>query len=195
MERFGVSRRFRRTIRCANPLSGPITPPDNLCTDEITRDLSMDFARRMVPAAIRRRYAVKFGIALLILGLSVGLIGYAATAGITDQMEDRVEADHASAVEQDAQSLQMWNTQNEHTVEMIASSNVVASDDPAAIEQQFLDWEEHLGNDTVAISSVDLNAGTVTASTTDAFRGASTADLENIPESAYANATQTAPWV
>jgi len=155
----------------------------------------MNFARRLVPAAIRRRYAVKFGIALLILGLSVGLIGYAATAGITDQMEDRVEADHASAVEQDAQSLQMWNTQNEHTVEMIASSNVVASDDPAAIEQQFLDWEEHLGNDTVAISYVDLNAGTVTASTTDAFRGASTADLENIPQSAYANATQTAPWV
>ncbi|ELZ22054.1 methyl-accepting chemotaxis protein [Natrinema limicola] len=155
----------------------------------------MDFARRLVPAAIRRRYAVKFGIALLILILSVGLVGYAATAEITNQMEDQVETDHSSATEQEAQSLQMWNSQNEHTVEMIARSNVVASDDPAAIEQQFLDWEEHLDNDAFDISYVDLNDGTVTASTTDAFRGASTADLENVPESAYANATQTVPWV
>ncbi len=155
----------------------------------------MDFARRLVPAAIRRRYAVKFGIALLILGLSVGLIGYGATAGITMQMEDRVETDHASAAGQEAQSLQMWNTQNEHTVETIARSDVVASDDPAAIEQQFLDWEEHLDADTFDISYVDLNSGTVTASTNDAFRGGSTADLENVPASAYSNATQTVPWV
>jgi len=34
----------------------------------------MDFARRLVPKAIRRRYAVKFGIALLILGLASGFI-------------------------------------------------------------------------------------------------------------------------
>jgi methyl-accepting chemotaxis protein len=155
----------------------------------------MDFVRRLVPTTIRRRYAVKFGIALLILGVSVGLIGYVATAGITGQMEERVEADHASATEQEAQSLQMWNQQNEHTVEMIARSDVVASDDPDAIEQRFLDWEEHLDADTFDISYVDVENGTVTASTSEAFRGAPASDLENVPDGAYSNATQTVPWV
>ncbi|MFA9417051.1 methyl-accepting chemotaxis protein [Natrinema sp. HArc-T2] len=155
----------------------------------------MDFARRLVPAAIRRRYAVKFGIALLILGLSVGLIGYVATAGITNQMEDRVETDHASAAAQEAQNLQLWDQQNEHTVEMITRSDVVASDDPDAIEQQFLSWEEHLDADTFDISYVDTSTGTVTASTNRALRDAPAGEIDNVPAAAYSNATQTVPWV
>ncbi|QLG49225.1 methyl-accepting chemotaxis protein [Natrinema halophilum] len=155
----------------------------------------MDFARRLVPTAIRRRYAVKFGIALLILGISVALIGYVATAAISDQVENRVETDHASSASQEAQSLQMWNEQNEHTTEMIARSDVVASDDPAAIQQRYLDWKEHLDTDTFDISYVNLDDGTVSASTNESLRGASTSELNNIPSEAFSQASQTAPWV
>ncbi len=56
----------------------------------------MSFLRRLVPAAIRRRYTVKFTIVLLCLGLMVGLIGFAATVVVTDEVEDRVEADQLS---------------------------------------------------------------------------------------------------
>lgn len=155
----------------------------------------MDFVRQLVPTAIRRRYAVKFGIALVILGISVGLIGYAATAAVTNQVEDRVESDHSSSVSQEAQSLQMWNEQNEHTIGMIVRSDVVASDDSAAIQRRFLDWQEHLDTDTFDISYVNLNSGTVTASTNEAYRGASSNELENVPGNAYSQASQTVPWV
>ncbi|WP_222916936.1 methyl-accepting chemotaxis protein [Natrinema sp. SYSU A 869] len=155
----------------------------------------MDFARRLVPTAIRRRYAVKFGIALLILGLSVGLIGFVATGTIANQVEDRVQSDHASAAGQEAQSMQMWNEQNEHTIGMIARSDVVASDDSTAIEGRFLDWEEHLDADTFDISYVNLNNETVTASTNDAYQGASATDINNVPSGAYEDATETVPWV
>jgi len=162
----------------------------------------MDFARRLVPKAIRRRYAVKFGIALLILGLSVGLIGYGATAGITNQVEDRVQTDHAASASQEAQSLQMWNEQNEHTVETITRSDVVASDDPAAVENRFLDWKEHLDTDTFEISYVDTANDTVLASTSDSVNAStdgsgdtSLSQFENVPTEAYGSATERVPWV
>ncbi|WP_049918392.1 methyl-accepting chemotaxis protein [Natronobacterium lacisalsi] len=155
----------------------------------------MDFPRGLVPAAIRRRYAVKFGIALLVLGLSVGLIGFVATAGITHEVEERVQDDHAEFAGQEAQGLQMWNEQNEHTIGVIAWSGVVAADDPAAIQERFLDWEEHLDADTFAISYVDTDEGTVLASTDDDLREASADEIENVPEVAYESATEQVPWV
>jgi methyl-accepting chemotaxis protein len=155
----------------------------------------MDIARRLVPTAIRRRYAVKFGIALLILGLSVGLIGYGATAGITNQVEDRVQTDHASSASQEAQSLQMWNEQNEHTVGTMVRSDVVASDDPQAIQQRFLDWQEHLDTDTFDISYVDIANETVTASTNEAYRDVPTSEFDNVPSEAYTQSTASVPWV
>lgn len=155
----------------------------------------MDFVRRLVPTAIRRRYAVKFGIALLILGLSVGLLGAGATGAITNQVEDRVQEDHASSAEQEAQSLQMWNEQNEHTIGTIARSDVVASDDPAAIQYRFLDWQEHLDADTFDISYVDLNNDTVTASTNEAYRDRATTEIDTVPDEAYSTATENVPWV
>ncbi|WP_440763471.1 methyl-accepting chemotaxis protein [Natronorubrum sp. DTA7] len=160
----------------------------------------MDVFRRLVPSAIRRRYAVKFGIVLLILGLGVGLVGFGATAGITNQVEDRVQDDHTSFASQEAQNLQMWNQQNEHTIGVIAWSDVVASDEPDAIEERFLDWEEHLDADTHAISYVDTDEGTVLASTDLQTGGAEPAtidDIEAVPAEAYDEAAETdgVPWV
>lgn len=145
----------------------------------------MDVFRRLVPSAIRRRYAVKFGIVLLVLGLGVGLVGFVATAGITDQVEDRVQDDHTSFADQEAQNLQMWNEQNEHTIGVIAWSDVVASDESDAIEERFLDWEEHLDADTHAISYVDTDDDDVLASTDLDAETASADDIEGVPEEAY----------
>jgi len=154
----------------------------------------MDIARRLVPAAIRRRYAVKFGIALLILGLSVGLIGFVATAELTSGVEDRVEEDQTAFAGQEAQGLQMWTEQNERTIGVMARSDAVASDDPAVIQDRLLEWQEHLADDTFAISYVDLEAETVLASTDSTLRERSLADLEGVDETASAEATEDVPW-
>ncbi|SIR66688.1 methyl-accepting chemotaxis protein [Natronorubrum thiooxidans] len=155
----------------------------------------MDVLRRLVPSAIRRRYAVKFGIVLLILGLGVGMVGFVATAGITGQVEERVQNDHTSIASQEAQNLQMWNEQNEHTIGVIAWSDVVASDDPDAIENRFLNWQEHLDADTFAISYVDTADGTVLASTDSDVREQSADQIDGVPLEAYDEATSDVPWV
>ena len=158
----------------------------------------MDVLRRLVPSAIRRRYAVKFGIVLLILGLGVGMVGFVATAGITGQVEDRVQDDHSSIASQEAQNLQMWNEQNEHTVGVIAWSDVVESGERDAIEERFLDWEEHLDADVYSLSYVDTDEETVLASTDlDTTQPPSSDEIENVPAEAYAEAHQLegVPWV
>ncbi|QSX00173.1 methyl-accepting chemotaxis protein [Haloterrigena alkaliphila] len=158
----------------------------------------MDALRRLVPSAIRRRYAVKFGIVLLILGLGVGLVGFVATGAITDQVEDRVQTDHTSIAGQEAQNLQMWNEQNEHTIGVIAWSDVVENGDREQIESRFLDWEEHLDADVHGISYVDTENGTVLASTDyDTTEPPSTDVIEGVDAEAYeqAHAIDGVPWV
>ncbi|QCC55805.1 HAMP domain-containing protein [Natronorubrum bangense] len=127
--------------------------------------------------------------------MGVGLVGFVATAGITGEVEERVESDQTSIASQEAQNLQMWNEQNEHTVGVIAWSDAVESDDPETIEAQFLNWQEHLDADTSAISYVDTDEGTVLASTDSDVRGESTDSIEGIPADAYEEATADVPWV
>ncbi|WP_083912423.1 methyl-accepting chemotaxis protein [Natronolimnohabitans innermongolicus] len=162
----------------------------------------MDVFRRLVPSAIRRRYAVKFGIVLLILGLGVGTVGLLATAGITGEVEDRVENDHTSFASQEAQNLQMWNEQNEHTIGVIAWSDVVENGEPDEIESRFLDWEEHLDADVHSISYVDTDDESVLASTdldvdhaTGEYPQAD--EIEDVPAEAYeeAHELEGVPWV
>ena len=162
----------------------------------------MNLAREVVPAAIRRRYAVKFGIALLVLGLSVGAIGFVATAGITDEVEDRVHGDHESFATQEAQSLEMWNEQNEHTVGMIAWSDSVHADDVDAIEFRFLNWQEHLDGDIFRMDYVDTANGTVLTSTQGDLRpegdqtiAASELGLEDDAFESAAETVEGVPWV
>ncbi|THE63915.1 methyl-accepting chemotaxis protein [Salinadaptatus halalkaliphilus] len=155
----------------------------------------MDFVRRLVPAAIRRRYAVKFGIVLLVLGLSVGLIGFVATAGITTEVEDRVESDQTDIASQEAQGVQMWNEQNERTLSNIAYSEAVVSDDTEALQQRFLEWDEHIADDTHGIDYVDTDNGTILATTHGDRQGGSIDDFEEIDADAFAVATDEVPWV
>ncbi|MFC6716607.1 methyl-accepting chemotaxis protein [Natrialbaceae archaeon GCM10025810] len=155
----------------------------------------MDILRRMVPAAIRRRYAVKFGIALLVLGLSVGTIGLVATAGITGETERQVQDDHGSSAQQEAKNLQLWNQQNEDTLGVITSSEVVESGDSDAIRSRFSEWETTLDADIYSLSYVDTEEGEVLESTDGRYEGASTSELEGVPEEAFDEASTDVPWI
>lgn len=50
-----------------------------------------------MPAAIRRRYAVKFGIVLVLVALSVGVVGAVATSQISDEMGQNVDEENNAA--------------------------------------------------------------------------------------------------
>ena len=70
----------------------------------------LDPLRRLVPNRIRRSYAAKFAIVVIVIGLSVGLIGGVATAIISDDIEQSINKDHATTASHDAGNVYKWQT-------------------------------------------------------------------------------------
>jgi methyl-accepting chemotaxis protein len=86
----------------------------------------LDDLRRVVPRQIRRSYAAKFGIVLLIIGVSVGLIGSAATIQITDEVESGVNEDYQSLATQDADNVESWTSTKQETTRLLSRSRTLA---------------------------------------------------------------------
>jgi methyl-accepting chemotaxis protein len=74
--------------------------------------------RSLVPEFIRRSYVLKFGITLLVLGLTIGMIGFVATDQIQQRVEAGVDRDLADIAAQEATTFQTWHERN---VELTAS--------------------------------------------------------------------------
>ncbi len=64
--------------------------------------------RTIVPGRIRQSYAAKFAIIVVMLALSVAVIGGAATALMSDQVEQGVAADFEATATGDAQAVDNW---------------------------------------------------------------------------------------
>ncbi|WP_436344408.1 methyl-accepting chemotaxis protein [Natronorubrum sp. FCH18a] len=126
-----------------------------------------DIVRRVVPSSIRRSYALKFGIALLILGLSVGLIGFVATAQITDSVEQNALDDQQSLAAQEANTINNWHGENERRTASTSDTPVVESGDEEAIQSYLYDLQLELSGQVDAIHYVDQESHDVLATTTE----------------------------
>ncbi|MCL9814164.1 methyl-accepting chemotaxis protein [Natranaeroarchaeum aerophilus] len=67
-----------------------------------------DGLRMIIPDRIRRSYAAKFGIIVILLALSVAVIGGVATALMSEQVEQSAEADLEATTTADAQAVDNW---------------------------------------------------------------------------------------
>ncbi|WP_202614411.1 methyl-accepting chemotaxis protein [Halostella litorea] len=110
--------------------------------------------RRIVPAFIRKRYALKFGIALLVLGLSVGAIGYVGTAQLQGEITQNINENYADTAQQEAANLRNWNERNKILTESAASSDAVQSGEVRTINQE-LTTRLGVGGEDVSIDYVD----------------------------------------
>lgn len=138
----------------------------------------MEFLRRLVPAPIRRRYAVKFGIALLILGLSVGLIGVIGTAQITDSVEQNALEDQEALAGQEATALDNWNEQNKRVTASTSNTPTIESGNESEIQSHLNDVRLEYSDQVTAVHYVDVNDHELRATTTD---GAETLDDVDFP--------------
>ncbi len=88
--------------------------------------------RSLVPAFVRRSYVLKFGITLLVFGLTVGTVGFVATDQIEHRVTDGVERDLAAIAGQEAETFETWHESNVGTVTALADG---VTDRPTADEQ------------------------------------------------------------
>ncbi len=136
----------------------------------------MDTLRQLVPTRIRRSYAAKFGIALLVLGLSVGMIGSVATLQISNSVQDGVNDRYGTLASQEARNLESWIEQRRLTTKMIGQSSAVRGGNEAEIETYFTIWNSELEG-VHGMHYVSQSTGEVLASTSSEMANTSVSEL------------------
>jgi len=129
--------------------------------------------RSLVPRIVRRSYAAKFGIALLLLGLLVGGIGITATQAIESGVAENTNDDYATMAAQEASALESWNDKQRLVAGMMSESAIVRSGDSEQIGPYLDRWQSQLngrsegtrGNYAYAVHYVDVEEGVVLNST------------------------------
>ncbi|WP_276270610.1 methyl-accepting chemotaxis protein [Haloarcula litorea] len=150
--------------------------------------------RTATPEFVRRRFALKFFIALLCIGLFVGGVGAVGTEQIRTEFEQQVLTEHATMAKQGAEGRAAWNTRNRNFVETMARSGAVASGDTEAIHDRFnaeMRGRDY-GDDTLPnLHYVDAASGRVTVSTKSSLDGEPLSELNATLRSAIEGTTQT----
>ncbi|GAA0660492.1 methyl-accepting chemotaxis protein [Natronoarchaeum mannanilyticum] len=129
--------------------------------------------RQLVPRIVRRSYAAKFGITLLILGLLVGGIGITATQAIESGVAENTNDDYATMAGQEASAVESWNDKQRLVAGMMSESGVVQSGNTTQIGPYLNQWQSQLngrsdgprGDYAYAIHYVDVEEGMVLNST------------------------------
>ncbi|WP_049896673.1 methyl-accepting chemotaxis protein [Natrialba chahannaoensis] len=153
--------------------------------------------RRLVPSFIRRRYALKFGIMLLIIGLSVGAVGIVETSMITDTVEQTVLNEQQDQAVQEATEIENWNDRNEQLLASTAQAPIFSAvqddgqggtvEDLEAIDEYLEDVYDELPENTrvnalyvdTSTESGDILAGTNNASSLEELAFPETDELES----------------
>lgn len=82
----------------------------------------------LTPDFIRRNFALKFGIVLLVMALSIGVIGVVATQLVTGETESNVEAEFQGDAAQQAEIVEQWIASNRLQVEIQANKGEYGDD-------------------------------------------------------------------
>ncbi|WP_340101500.1 methyl-accepting chemotaxis protein [Salinibaculum salinum] len=75
----------------------------------------------VTPRTVRKSFAVKFGLVLMIMAISIGGIGLAATDTISQQTEDRTEQQFENSAAQQANTVEEW-VQNKRLMTQLYST-------------------------------------------------------------------------
>ncbi|NGM70646.1 HAMP domain-containing protein [Natronolimnobius sp. AArcel1] len=132
--------------------------------------------RSKLPASIRRSYALKFGIVLLLIGASVGMIGFVATEEIRAHVQGEADEEFTTLAQQEARSLQAWSESNEQRVETLVRSPDLRSLSTTELRQ----YTQHPARAN-AIHIIDTADAEIIASTDQGLDGQSATEL-SVPD-------------
>jgi len=149
-----------------------------LCSPSDGIDYMIGGLRRLVPKFIRRRYALKFGIVFLVLGLSVGAIGYIGTAEIQSQVTEDVQDDYVDTAQQEAENLKSWSDRNKLLTKSVADSAAVESGNESDIREEFNRRQDDLGGETRNIDYVNRETGEIVVSSNSEREGVELSSID-----------------
>ncbi|MFW5949774.1 MAG: HAMP domain-containing protein [archaeon] len=104
--------------------------------------------RAITPTVLRRRFALKFGLVLLLMAASVGTIGVVATQGVADQVEENVENEYRGLAAQEANLIETWMDRHSLSIQLLSTNTVWGSNDAEELRR-------NLRIDTADLSGVN----------------------------------------
>ncbi|UVE51677.1 methyl-accepting chemotaxis protein [Haloferax larsenii] len=134
-----------------------------------------DAFERLLPNVIRRRYAAKFGLALLAIIIVMGAAGAFIHFDTKSVVETQTEEEIRGIAKSEARSVADWTATKQSTVSFLSSSlaerpaNTSAAEHERWLEQKLIE----LPSDVRSLHYVDADTMSVVASTTDGTSGTS----------------------
>jgi methyl-accepting chemotaxis protein len=119
--------------------------------------------RRLVPDFVRRRYALKFAIVLLLLGVVVAAVGVGATNQVETEVKEGAKDEYSQVARQESSELATWNMRNKRLAGHLSTTLAVRNGDRAEIDALLSDRTAR--PDIRRICYIDLNSVEVEVST------------------------------
>ncbi|NHN57705.1 MULTISPECIES: methyl-accepting chemotaxis protein [Halorussus] len=143
---------------------------------------------RRLPNRVRRSYAAKFNLVLILVVVLVGAIGLFIHFDTKGLVQDDTEARITGIAHEESEAVRSWVTKKKSTTSFIASS--VAADDQSAVGTTLERRLVELPGDVQSIHYLDTSSATVVESTDDAVVG-STVTADGAPWAANLTALPT----
>ncbi|WP_459193560.1 sensor histidine kinase [Halosimplex sp. J119] len=128
--------------------------------------------RQLIPGPIRRNYALKFAVAMLVVIFLVATVGIVSQVQIRGIIEDDAENTLESTATLQADSVSEWMAGMRAQVSGFAGSDVYASSNPDRISEALSDSLTRTSSDVVGLHYVGPD-GTIVASTSAELEGQS----------------------
>ncbi|HMB50154.1 MAG TPA: methyl-accepting chemotaxis protein [Natronoarchaeum rubrum] len=145
----------------------------------------LDPLKRLVPNRIRRSYAAKFAIVVIIIGLSIGLIGGVATALISEDIEQSVGSDHETTALAGADNVYKWQNDKVNSISVLSRQDILSegTSGTADVNAYLTDYTGQQTGQTTYLTSihvVERDTGYVRNSSSGVHRG-ETLSPDNYP--------------
>jgi len=111
--------------------------------------------RTVTPDFVRKRFALKFVIVLLIMGIGIVALGAYGTQQVTAETEDRITNEYSGLAVQEANIVDQWIERNRMSARL-ASGDDVWTQDPQTVSQAATTRLSNFPSDTASIHVIEF---------------------------------------
>ncbi|WP_135805676.1 methyl-accepting chemotaxis protein [Halorussus marinus] len=163
-------------------------------TDSDRRFRQVD-ASSLVPDAIRRRYARKFFVGVLVVILVTGTVGAFSYANTQERLESQVRNQLTSTAELQADGLNGWIEGRSRQTETLSQAKQFQNGNVEEIGLYLLDRQRSLDGSLVAVHYVRVRSGEILASTSRETVGGNLSELAGWDTATIDNRTNQPSYV
>lgn len=115
--------------------------------------------RAVTPGVVRRSFALKFGLVLLVMAVSIAGIGMAATDRITTETRENVENEYQNVATAEANVIAEWRTQNRLSTRFISRNPDLTATESLDVRNTLRQEQGNLADDAFELHVIEVPTG------------------------------------